>query len=225
MNETIGTPGGTSERPALFFSSPDEFRAWLEANHTTATELWMGLRKKHVPERGLTWEQAVPEALCFGWIDSVAQRIDDDTRRQRWTPRKPSSTWSSVNIALVQTLMAEGRMRPAGLAAFERRREDRSGVYSHENPGRELPPEAAALLAANPAATAFWQAATATYRRQVTHWVLSAKQEATRQRRLAQLIADSAAGRLVPFQRYGNPPAWALRAAEAARAASVPPGG
>ena len=88
----------------------------------------MGLYKKHVPDRGLTWEQAVPEALCFGWIDSVSQRIDDDARRQRWTPRKASSNWSTVNIALVEQLTAEGRMRPAGIAAFERRGEDRSGV-------------------------------------------------------------------------------------------------
>ncbi len=121
----------------------------------------MGLYKRHVPDRGLTWEQAVPEALCFGWIDSVSQRIDDDSRRQRWTPRKPSSIWSSVNIALVEKLTAEGRMHPAGIAAFERRREDRSGVYSHENPDSGLPPESAARLAADAAASAFWDAATA----------------------------------------------------------------
>jgi uncharacterized protein YdeI (YjbR/CyaY-like superfamily) len=220
MTTEIGTPGGTPERPARFFASPEEFRAWLEANHDTATELWMGLYKKHVPDRGLTWEQAVPEALCFGWIDSVSQRIDDDARRQRWTPRKAASTWSSVNIALVEQLSAAGRMHEAGIAAFERRREDRSGIYSHENPDQELPPESAARLAANPAASAFWQAATPTYRRQVTHWVLTAKQEATRERRLAQLIDDSAAGRLVSFQRYGETPKWVERAAEAARAAA-----
>lgn len=220
MTTTIGTPGGTPERPAIFFSSPEEFRAWLEANHATATELWMGLYKKHVPDAGLTWEQAVPEALCFGWIDSVSQRIDDDARRQRWTPRKSSSTWSSINIALVEQLTREGRMREAGLAAFERRREDRSGVYSHESPEQELPPAAAARLAANPAATAFWHAATPTYRRQVVHWALSAKQEATRERRLVQLIDDCAAGRLVSFQRYGEVPKWVARAAEAARAAA-----
>ena len=220
MTTTFGTPGGTPERPALFFSGPDEFRAWLEANHATETELWMGLTKKHMSDRGLTLEQAVPEALCFGWIDSVSQRIDDDARRQRWTPRKPSSTWSSVNIALVERLTAEGRMRPAGIAAFERRSEERSGVYSHENPLQQFPPEAEARLAADAAASAFWQEATATYRRQVTHWVLSAKQEATRERRLTQLIDDSAAGRLVSFQRYGETPKWVERAAAAARAAA-----
>lgn len=219
MTTTIGTPGGTPERPAIFFSGPEEFRAWLEANHDTETELWMGLYKKHVPDRPLTWEQAVPEALCFGWIDSVSQRIDDDARRQRWSPRKPSSIWSSVNIALVERLTAEGRMHPAGLAAFERRREDRSRVYSHENPDSGLPPEAVARLAADAAASAFWEAATPTYRRQASHWVVSAKQEATREKRLVQLIDDSAAGRVVPFQRYGETPKWVERAAEAARAA------
>lgn len=221
MNTTIGTPGGTPERPAIFFSGPEEFRAWLEAKHDTETELWMGLYKKHVPDRALTWEQAVPEALCFGWIDSVSQRIDDDARRQRWSPRKPSSIWSSVNIALVERLTAEGRMHPAGIAAFERRREDRSRVYSHENPDSELPPEAVARLAADAAASAFWEAATPTYRRQAGHWVVSAKQEATREKRLVQLIDDSAAGRVVPFQRYGETPKWVERAAEAARAASA----
>lgn len=219
MAQQIGTPGGTPERPAVFFSGPDEFRAWLEANHDTETELWMGLYKKHVADRPLTWEQAVPVALCYGWIDSVAQRIDDDATRQRWSPRKPSSIWSKVNIALVEELTAQGLMTEAGLAAYARRREDRTGVYSHENPDQELPPEWAARVGANPAASAFLEAATPTYRRQVTHWVLQAKQQATRERRLAQLIDDSAAGELVPFQRYGETPKWVLRAAEAARAA------
>jgi len=220
MARSIGTPGGTPERPALFFSGPAEFRAWLEANHDTATELWMGLHKRHVPDRGLTWEQAVPEALCFGWIDSVSQRIDDDARRQRWTPRKPGSNWSAINIGIVERLLAEGRMHPAGIAAFERRRDDRSGVYSFENPVRDLPPEFAERLAADAAASAFWNEATPTYRRQVVHWILSAKQEATRERRSAQLITDSAAGRLVPPLAYGETPRWAERAAEAARAAA-----
>ena len=220
MTASIGTPGGTPEQPALFFSGPEEFRAWLEANHATETELWMGLNKVHVSDRGLTWEQAVPEALCFGWIDSVSQRIDDDARRQRWTPRKPGSNWSAVNIALVERLTNEGRMRPAGVAAFERRREDRSGVYSFENPAQDLPPAFAEQLATDAAASAFWEAATPTYRRQVVHWILSAKQDATRERRLAQLIDDSAAGRLVPPMRFGEMPKWAERAAEAAHAAA-----
>ena len=208
----IGTPGGSPERPALFFSGPEEFRAWLAAHHETASELWMGLRKRHVADRGLTWEQAVPEALCFGWIDSVAQRIDADTTRQRWTPRRPGSVWSSVNIALVEQLIATGRMQPAGLAAFERRRPEKSGVYAYEKPGdQELPPEYAAQLAADPVAARWLELATPTYRRLAIHWVLTAKQQATRDRRMAELVADSARGLLVKPQRYGAVPAWVVR--------------
>ena len=208
----IGTPGGTAERPALFFANADEFRAWLEANHETATELWMGLRKKHVADRGLTWDDAVPEALCFGWIDSVAQRIDEDAVRQRWTPRKPTSIWSAVNIAHVERLTAEGRMRPAGLAAFERRKPERSGVYAYEQTGLEdLPEPYAAVLAADPLATAWWRAATTTYRKICVNWVLTAKQQATRDKRMAQLVDDSRHGRLIPSQRYGEQPAWVAK--------------
>ena len=215
----IGTPGGTPERPATFFSGPEEFSAWLAANHDTATELWMGLHKKHVPERGLTWEQAVIEALCWGWIDSVVQRIDEDTIRQRWTPRKRTSNWSSINIAAVERLKAEGRMQPSGLAAYELRRAERSGIYSYESGEVELAPGYAARLAADAAASAFWEVATASYRKMAVHWVMTAKQEATRDKRMAQLLEDSAAGRLIPGQRYGEQPKWVERAAEAARAA------
>ena len=216
----IGTPGGSAERPATFFSGPEEFHTWLAANHDTATELWMGLYKKHVPERGLTWEEAVIEALCWGWIDSVAQRIDEDSRRQRWTPRKATSNWSAINIAAVERLKAEGRMQPSGLAAYERRRDDRSGIYSYESIRQaELPAEYAARLAGDAAASAFWEVATASYRRLATHWVVTAKQEATREKRMALLLADSAAGRLIPSQRYGDQPKWVERAADAARAA------
>lgn len=223
MARTIGTPGGSSERPALFFDGPAEFRAWLEANHATATELWMGLRAKHVPERGLTWDEAVPEALCFGWIDSVSQRIDGDSRRQRWTPRKPRSNWSAVNIAHVERLLAAGLMHPAGLAAFERRTPERSAVYSYENAPGELTEEQAAALAASPAASAFWELTTPSYRAIVTRWLTDAKREQTRADRLATFVTDSAAGRLIPTQRYGTPPRWAERAAAAARAADGEP--
>jgi len=215
----IGRVGGSDERPATFFTGPDEFRAWLEVNHETATELWMGLRAKHVPDRGLTWAQAVPEALCFGWIDSVSQRIDDHSRRQRWTPRKPTSNWSAVNIAHVERLLAEGKMHPAGIAAFERRTPERSGVYAYESSADELTPEQAAALAADPAASAFWEEATPSYKKIVIRWLSSAKREQTRADRLATFLADSAAGRLIPSQRYGDQPAWLERAAAAAREA------
>jgi uncharacterized protein YdeI (YjbR/CyaY-like superfamily) len=182
----------------------------------------MGLYKKHVPERGLTWEAAVVEALCWGWIDSVAQRLDDDAVRQRWTPRKASSNWSTVNITTAERLIAEGRMQPPGLAAYERRRADRSGVYAYENRELELPSEYAAQLAADPRAAAFWAVATRSYRKLAVNWVLTAKQEATRERRLAQLVDDSAHGRLIPPQRYGEQPRWVERAAEAAASAGGP---
>lgn len=219
----IGRPGGTPERPATFFSGPEEFRAWLATHHESATELWMGLNKKHVADRGLTWEQAVVEALCWGWIDSVAQRIDEDTTRQRWTPRKPSSNWSAINIAAVERLIAEGRMQPSGLAAYERRRPERSGIYAYEQSGElELPPEYAARLTADARASAFWEVATPSYRRICVNWVVTAKQEATREKRLAQLIDDSAHGQLIPSQRYGERPKWVESAAQAARSAGPP---
>lgn len=214
--DAIGTP----DRPAIFFTGPEEFRAWLQSNHDTADELWMGLHKKHVPERGLTWELAVPEALCFGWIDSVVQRIDDDAVRQRWTPRKKTSTWSTVNIAHVQRLTAAGRMQPAGLAAYERRSAERSGVYAYEKAAQELPAPYARLLSDNPAATVFWDESTPSYRRIAVNWVLSAKQPATRDRRIAQLVDDSAHGVLIASQRYGKQPVWVARAAAAARNAA-----
>lgn len=208
------------DRPAVFFADAEEFRAWLEDNHETATELWMGLYRKGDPERGITWDEAVPVALCYGWIDSVSQRIDERARRQRWTPRKARSIWSDVNIAHVERLTAEGLMRPAGIAAFERRTTDRSGVYSHER-RNELTDDQAAALSAVPAAQAFWNEATPSYRRAVTNWVQSAQREKTRDDRLATLVSDCAAGRLVPPQRYGDPPAWLARAAAAAAAAGA----
>ncbi|MGM1030697.1 MAG: YdeI/OmpD-associated family protein [Actinomycetota bacterium] len=222
MAQQIGTPGGSEERPAVFFRDAAEFRAWLKVNHASSTELWMGLSAKHVEPRGLTWAEAVPEALCFGWIDSLSQRIDEDARRQRWTPRKPTSNWSAVNVAHVERLVAEGRMRPAGLAAFEARRDERTAVYAYEHAEHALPPELQAHLDASPAAQAFLAAATASYRRVAIAWVLGAKRASTREERARQLAADSAAGRLIPSQRYGETPKWVERAAAAATAAESP---
>lgn len=218
MTDEPGTPGGTAERPAIFFRDAAEFRAWLERHHASEPELWMGLTLAHVADRGLTWADAVPEALCFGWIDSVSQRIDADSRRQRWTPRKPGSTWSNVNIAHVERLLVEGRMHPAGIAAFERRTATRTGTYSHENPTAELTPELQAIVDASPGALAFLEQATPGYRKAVRHWVMSAKQQATRERRAHQLVACCEAGELIPLQRPGRTPVWLARAAAAASA-------
>lgn len=159
----------------------------------------------------------MPEALCFGWIDSTSRRIGD-VRAQRWTPRRATSKWSAVNIAHVERLIAAGRTHPSGLAAYERRRPERSGVYSYESADELDDGEAAAIRAVR-AAQAFWDAATPGYRRICANWVHGAKREQTRADRLAALVADSAAGRLIPSQRYGTPPAWAARAAAAAASA------
>ncbi len=221
MARRIGTPGGTPERPAIFFEDAAEFGRWLAAHHDTETELWMGFYRKGHPQAGLTWEDAVREALCWGWIDSMAQGIDEHTRRQRWTPRKPTSNWSTINIDAVAELTAQGRMQPSGLAAFERRRDDRSGVYAYENRDRELPAHYVAQLAADPAATAFWEVATPTYRKLAVNWVVTAKQEKTRDARMAQLVDDCANGRMIKSQRYGIQPKWVERAAAAAEAARL----
>ena len=152
------------------------------------------------------------EALCFGWIDSQSRRLDDDYTLQRFTPRRPGSIWSNINITAVQELTDQGRMHPAGLAAYEARRHDRIGVYSFEAEDVELPPAYRAMLEGDPRAASFWAAATSSYRRVATHWVVSAKQDATRDRRMAQLVADSAAGQLIPSQRYGTEPVWVAKA-------------
>jgi uncharacterized protein YdeI (YjbR/CyaY-like superfamily) len=221
MSETDATGGAAADAAqpeVVFFASAAEFRDWLERHHDTATELWMGLYRKGDPRLGITWAEAVPEALCFGWIDSTSYGMGDGARRQRWTPRKPGSNWSAINIAHVERLLAERRMHPAGIAAYEKRTDARSAIYSYENPD-QLTPEEEAAVAEVPAAQAFWNAAIPSYQRLAASWIHSAKREQTRASRLATLIADCAAGRLIPSQRYGAPPAWLTRAAAAAAAA------
>jgi uncharacterized protein YdeI (YjbR/CyaY-like superfamily) len=180
----------------IYFSSPAEFRAWLEEHHESASEVWIGYWKKHTGKASLTWSQAVDEALCFGWIDGILRRVDDERHVQRFTPRKPTSNWSVVNLAKVDQLRADGRMRPAGEAAFALRREEKSGVYSYEQRHKAaLEPEQEERFRADAAAWEYWNAAPPGYRTMATWWVVSAKKPETRERRLAQLIEDSAAGR------------------------------
>lgn len=181
-----------------FFASPAAFRRWLEKNHLRATELWVGLYKKHAAARGLTYPEAVLEALCFGWIDGVMRRLDDDTHMQRFTPRKPGSTWSNVNVAHVERLIAQGRMAPAGLAAFAARTPAKTGIYSFERKEpAQLPPACAKRFRANRKAWAFFTAQAPWYQRFITHKIARAKQEATRERWLAKAITASAAGQRV----------------------------
>ena len=179
-----------------FFAAPAELRAWLEAHHQAETELLVGFYKKGSGKPSITWPESVDEALCFGWIDGVRRSLGDDAYSIRFTPRKRRSFWSIVNIRRAGELTAEGRMRPAGLAAFEARTGERSGVYSFEQKDQIAFDEAAARrFQADAKAWAFFQAQAPWYRRTATWWVISAKKEETREKRLATLIEDSAAGR------------------------------
>jgi uncharacterized protein YdeI (YjbR/CyaY-like superfamily) len=195
------------ERPtdAIFFTSSDELRDWFDANHDTAPELWLGSYKKSSGKPSVSWSDAVDEALCVGWIDSVRYSLDADRAAQRFTPRRPGSNWSAINVAKVAKLRAEGRMRPAGEAAFAQRREDRTGVYSFERASDpELTAEETATFQAHPSAWAWFSAKPPSFRKQALHWVVSAKRPETRERRLATLIEDSAAGQPPKPLRYGS---------------------
>jgi uncharacterized protein YdeI (YjbR/CyaY-like superfamily) len=179
----------------IYFSSPGDFRAWLEEHHEAETEVWVGYWKKATGKPSLVWSEAVDEALCFGWIDGVLRGIDDERHVQRFTPRKPASNWSAINVAKVERLRAEGRMRPAGEAAFARRRDDRSGIYSYEQRhNARLEPGEQARFEANAAAWEYFSARPPSYRKPALWWVVSAKKPETRERRLATLIEQSAAG-------------------------------
>jgi uncharacterized protein YdeI (YjbR/CyaY-like superfamily) len=179
----------------IYFSSPEEFRAWLEQHHEAETEIWVGYWKKATGKPSLVWSQAVDEALCFGWIDGILRGVDDERHVQRFTPRKPTSNWSAINIAKVENLRAEGRMRPAGEAAFARRRDDRSAIYAYEQRNNaQLEPDEQARFEANAAAWAYFTSRPPSYRKPALWWVVSAKKPETRERRLATLIEQSAAG-------------------------------
>lgn len=179
-----------------FFATPAELRAWLEAHHASERELLVGFYKKGSGKPSITWPESVDEALCFGWIDGVRRSLGDDAYTIRFTPRNRRSFWSVVNIRRAGELIAEGRMRPAGLAAFEARTGERSGVYSFEQKDEPAFSEAQAReFQADAKAWDFFQAQPPWYRRTATWWVVSARKEETRARRLATLIADSAAGR------------------------------
>ncbi|HEY8430056.1 MAG TPA: YdeI/OmpD-associated family protein [Sandaracinaceae bacterium] len=210
----------------IFFRSAAELRAWLEANHATATELWIGYYKKGTTKKGITYAEAVDEALCFGWIDGQARSIDAERYQQRFTPRRKNSNWSKINVAKAERLIAEGRMRPAGLAAFEARSAARTGVYSFEQEKpTELDPARLAKLRANPAARAFFEAQPPSYRRTAALWVMSAKKGETRDRRLETLIACSARGEVAPpfaFARNAKKRATAKTTASR-RAPRTPP--
>lgn len=180
-----------------FFATAAEFRLWLEQHHASAHELYIGFYKQASGKVAMTYEEAVDEALCFGWIDGMIKSLGRESYMHRFSPRKSSSIWSNVNVRHVERLTKAGKMHARGLAAFAARKPNRVGIYSFENRPRNFPPALEKTFRADRAAWRFWTAQPQGYRRTLIWWVLSAKLETTRQRRLAQLIAESAAGRRV----------------------------
>jgi uncharacterized protein YdeI (YjbR/CyaY-like superfamily) len=185
-----------------FFVTPADFRDWLGTHHATATELLVGFHKKGSGKPSITWPESVDEALCFGWIDGVRRSLDEDSYTIRFTPRKPDSSWSVVNLKRAQELAAAGRMHAAGLKTFQNRNQKKAGYSYEERKAVQLAGEYEQQFRANLQAWSFFQAQAPWYRRTATFWVMSAKKEETRQRRLATLIRDSQSGRIVgPMRR------------------------
>jgi len=177
-----------------FFSSPEQFRQWLEQSHDSAEELLVGFHKKDSGKKSVTYAQALDEALCYGWIDGVRKSLDETRYTIRFTPRKPKSIWSNVNVRHVERLQKEGRMAEPGLRAYARRDPKRTGIYAFENEAREFSPEFEKRFRDNKAAWQFFQTEPPSIRRTCIFWVMSAKKEETRARRLDQLITRAAQG-------------------------------
>jgi uncharacterized protein YdeI (YjbR/CyaY-like superfamily) len=181
----------------VYFETSADFHRWLKTNGQAQSELWVGFYKKSSGKRNITYPEALDEALCWGWIDGVRKSVALDAYTSRFTPRKPKSQWSAVNIRHVERLMKAGRMTPAGLKAFEGAK-DQSRKYSFEQKEEpQFDPEGKRKFRANSKAWAFFQSQPSWYRRTATFWVMSAKKEETRQRRLETLIADSESGKSI----------------------------
>lgn len=185
---------GADKMKPRFFSTPAQFRQWLERNHDRETELLVGFHKKASGKKSVTYNEALEEALCFGWIDGVRRNLDETSYTIRFTPRKPRSIWSNVNVNHVERLIKEGRMHAAGLEAYARRDPKLTGIYAFENRPKELAPEYEKQFRANKAAWEFFGKYPPGIKRTVIFWVMSAKKEETRIRRLQQLIENSAKG-------------------------------
>ena len=187
-----------------FFPTPKHLRKWFERNHNKEKELLVGFYKVSTGKSTVTWSQSVDEALCFGWIDGIRKSIDEESYCIRFTPRKPTSNWSAINIKKVEELAKLGLMKPEGLKAFGFRKEEKSKIYAYENPEVIFNKSYEKLFKANKKAWAFYQTTTPTYRKVTTRWVMSAKQESTRLKRLNELITDCAAGRNIKSMNYGK---------------------
>jgi uncharacterized protein YdeI (YjbR/CyaY-like superfamily) len=186
-----------------FFATAADFRRWLKANHETAPELLVGFWKKRSGRASIDWPEARDEALCVGWIDGIRKSLGPESYTIRFTPRRKGSIWSKVNVARYEALSAEGRMNAAGVRAFEDNK-GRSGVYSYENAPGALTKAETAAFRKNKAAWSDWEKRPPGYRKVVLHWVTTARKPETRQRRLATLIEDSAAGRKIGVVEIGR---------------------
>ncbi len=184
-----------------FFAKQSELRKWFEKNHDQGQELWVGYYKKDSGKPSITWPESVDEALCFGWIDGVRKSINEVSYSIRFTPRKPKSIWSAVNIKRVKELERLGLIRPAGLAAFGRRDEKKSEIYSYERRSVSLNEKYEMKFRKNKKAWDFFRSQVPSYRQPAIGWVMSAKQEETRMKRLAALIKDSQTGQKIPSLR------------------------
>jgi uncharacterized protein YdeI (YjbR/CyaY-like superfamily) len=190
-----------------FFATPAAWRRWLAAHHKTHDELWVGFFKKSSGRPSLTWPESVDEALCYGWIDGLRKSIDAERYMIRFTPRRAGSIWSAINVRRAKELTTLRRMRAAGARAFRARRAARTAIYSFEqrkNP--TLPVAYRRLFKSDPDAWRFFKEQPPGYQRVATWWIISAKQEDTRRRRLSLLIADSARGRRIALLSPGTPP-------------------
>jgi uncharacterized protein YdeI (YjbR/CyaY-like superfamily) len=175
----------------IFFAKQSDFRKWLQKNHKKEMELLVGFYKVGSGKPSMTWSQSVDEALCFGWIDGVRKSIDEDSYQIRFTQRKPTSIWSAVNIQKIEVLTRQGLMQPAGVISFEKRTEGKSKIYAFENDEVKLSSAFENLFKTNKKAWDYFQSLAPSYHKPSTNWVMSAKQEATRIKRLNELIADS----------------------------------
>jgi uncharacterized protein YdeI (YjbR/CyaY-like superfamily) len=199
-------PAGSATKAPKFFKTAALWRAWLEKNYDKAEEVWLGLRKKDSGLPSVTYKEAVDAALCFGWIDGIARGIDETSYQQRFTPRSKRSTWSAINIARIEELKQLGLMHAAGLAAFEQRDRSRTNQYSFEQAKIAFSRDEERVFRADKKAWAFFSGQPPGYRKQATWWVISAKKEETRNRRLATLTEDCAAGRKIkPLDWKPNP--------------------
>lgn len=174
----------------IFFPTQKEFRKWLETNHNKETELFVGFYKVNSGKPSITWSQSVDQALCFGWIDGVRKSIDEDSYFIRFTPRKPGSIWSAINIQKMEELTKQGLMQPAGFASYENRKENKSKIYSYEKADVKFTSDFERQFKANKKAWEYFQSLASSYRKLSTNWVMSAKQETTKLKRLNELIAD-----------------------------------